>query len=467
MNRFPAIVLILLAAVAGFTRAESPLNLVIILADDFNYPDAAVYGGQAATPHMEKLAREGMLFSRTFQSAPMCSPTRHALYTGIHPVRSGAWPNHTFVYDGVRSLAHYLQDQGYRPGFSGKTHINPPEAFPFEFITPPIKNSNPDFVKVDAFLADCVAQDQSFGLILASNEPHTPWDKGDASAYPPESLELPPILVDTPATRDGYSRYLAEITYFDQQVGDAVAALDKHGLADSTLLIVLTEQGNAFPFAKWTCYDVGLGSGMIVRWPGVVPAGSSSDALIEYVDMVPTFFDAAGLPVPPDLDGRSFAGLLRGQTNTHKEVVFGLQTTNGINSGSEHFGIRSARDERYRYIRNLTPEVEFANWATNPANSETWAEWLNIAETGDPDAMVAVRRYTKRPAEELYDCERDPWNRHNLIDDPAYAAVKAKLSAQLDAWMEQQGDLGQATELAAPDRLWNTYEQVKRAPSAE
>ena len=81
--------------------------------------------------------------------------------------------------------------------------------------------------------------------------------------------------------------------------------------------------------------------------------------------------------------------------------------------------------------------------------------------------MVAVRRYTKRPAAELYDCERDPWNRHNLIDDPAYAAVKAKLSAQLDAWMEQQGDLGQATELAAPDRLWNTYEQVKRAPSAE
>jgi uncharacterized sulfatase len=316
-------------------------------------------------------------------------------------------------------------------------------------------------------LADCVTRHEPFGLILASNEPHTPWNKGDASVYPPDKITLPPILVDTPHTRDEFSRYLAEITYFDQQVGDAMAALAQHGLAQSTLVIVLTEQGNAFPFAKWTCYDVGLGSGMIVRWPGVVPAGSSSAALIEYVDMVPTFFDAAGLPVPDGLDGRSFANLLRGQTDHHKEVVFGLQTTNGINSGSEHFGIRTARNERYRYIRNLTPEVKFQNWATNPANSQSWAEWEAKAAAGDPDAMVAVRRYTTRPAEELYDCERDPWNRHNLIEDPAYAAVKARLSGELDAWMAQQGDQGQATELAAPDRLWGTYEQVKRAPSAK
>ncbi len=448
----------------GLVIAERPLNFVLIMADDFNHPDGSVYGGQAATPNMEQLADEGMLFTKTFQSAPMCSPTRHALYTGLHPVRSGAWPNHTFVYDGVKSIAHYLQSNGYRAGLSGKTHINPPEAFPFEYLSGQVKNSNPDFSQVDKFLGECVAENQPFGLILASNEPHTPWNKGDASAYPPTKLELPPVLVDTPATREEYSRYLAEITYFDQQVGETIAALEKHGLAANTLLMVLTEQGNAFPFAKWTCYDVGLGSGMIIRWPSVIPAGSRSDALIDYIDILPTFFAAAGLPVPEGLDGRSFAALLRGQIKTHNDVVFGLQTTNGINNGSAHFGIRTARDDRYRYIRNLTPSVKFSNWATNPANSPSWAEWQQAAAAGDPEAVVAVRRYTIRPAEELYDCLTDPWNRHNLIDDPAFAAVKSKLSTQLDHWMAAQGDLGQPTELAAPQRLWNTYQQVKRTP---
>jgi N-sulfoglucosamine sulfohydrolase len=440
----------------SLSAAPPPLNLLLIIADDLSHPDTSLYGGQAATPHMEQLAAEGMLFTRTFQSAPMCSPTRHALYTSLHPVKSGAWPNHTFVYDGVRSIAHYLKDQGYRAALSGKTHINPIESFPFEYIQSPKKTNNPYFPGVDKFLGECASQQTPFGLILTSNEPHTPWNKGDASAYPPAVLQLPPPLVDTPATRENYSRYLAEITYFDSQVGEALAALEKHGLADNTLVIVLTEQGNSFPFAKWTCYDVGLGSGMVVRWPGVTAPHSTSDALIEYIDILPTFFESAGLPIPSDLDGRSFRSVLAGQTKTHKEVVFGLQTSNGVIAAPPYYGIRTARDERFRYIRNLTPEVAFTNGVMR---SDFWAEWEAEAAAGDPDASVAVRRYQHRPAEELYDCRNDPWNRHNLIDDPAFAAIKTRLSAALDAWMTDQGDLGQATELAAAERLWKNRDE--------
>ena len=431
--------------------AARPLNLLLILADDLSHTDTSLYGGQAATPHMERLAREGMTFTRTFQSAPMCSPTRHALYTSLHPIKSGAWPNHTYVYDGVRSVAHYLKENGYRAALSGKTHINPPAAFPFEYLEGPGTKNNPNFPAVDQFLAECVSQNQPFGLILTSNEPHTPWDKGDASAYPPAKIKLPAPLVDTPATRTDFSAYLAEITYFDSQVGEALAALEKHGLVENTLVIILTEQGNAFPFAKWTCYDIGLGSGMVVRWPETVAAGSSSDALIEYVDVIPTFLESAGLPLPPNLDGRSFQPVLTGKTNIHKDIVFGLQSSVGIIGGPDHYGIRTARDDRYRYIRNLTPEVAFSNAVFR---TEFWAEWTAAAESGDPDAIVAVRRYQHRPAEELYDCLKDPWNRHNLIDDPAYAAITARLSDALDAWMTDQGDAGQATELAAKARLY-------------
>ena len=164
-------------------------------------------------------------------------------------------------------------------------------------------------------------------MIAASNEPHSPWNKGDASVYPPEKIALPPVLADTVKTRELFSAYLAEITYFDSQVGELLGLLEKHELADDTLVVVLSEQGNAFPFAKWTCYEAGLRSAMLTRWPGRVEPSSRTEALVEYIDIVPTFLAAAGLPQPEILDGRSFLPVLRGEAKVHKEFVFGLQTS--------------------------------------------------------------------------------------------------------------------------------------------
>jgi N-sulfoglucosamine sulfohydrolase len=258
------------------------------------------------------------------------------------------------------------------------------------------------------------------------------------------------VLADSPDTRAGFSKYLAEITYFDSQVGELLALLDQHGQRENTLVVVLSEQGNSFPFAKWTCYDAGLQSACIVRWPGKVQPGAVSDALIEYVDVVPTFLEAAGQVRPNVLDGRSFLAVLTGEAGTHKTHVFGLQTTRGINNGSDYFGIRSVRDARYRYICNLTPEIAFQNAATNDRTFKTWAQ---MAAGGDEHARRLVHDYQHRPAEELYDCQTDPWNRTNRIADAKLAAVRDNLRARLDAWMKQQGDEGQATEMKALERM--------------
>jgi uncharacterized sulfatase len=263
-------------------------------------------------------------------------------------------------------------------------------------------------------------------------------------------LKLPPVLVDSPDTREGFSKYLAEITYFDSQVGELVGLLDQSAHRDNTLVIVLSEQGNSFPFAKWTCYDVGLASACIARWPGRVKPGSVSDALIEYVDVTPTFLEAAGVERPAILDGRSFVPVLTGKATTHKTHVFGLQTTRGINAGSDYFGIRSVRDARYRYIRNLTPEATFKNAATQDPTFKTWEK---TAAAGDAQAQRLVRDYQHRPAEELFDCEADPWNRNNLANNPKFAEQLAAMRAQLDGWMKQQGDAGQATEMKALERM--------------
>ena len=428
---------------------ERPPNFVVIVADDCTWSDLGCYGGQARTPNLDALCASGMRFDRCFQSAPMCSPTRHALYTGQHPVRTGAYPNHTFAREGTRSVAHFLGDAGYRVALWNKSHVNPPSVFPWTHLKAP-KNKRARGGELGDFVADAVAADEPFCVFVCSNEPHAPWTRGPADSYDPATLDLPPVLVDTPRTRADYARYLAEITFFDTQVGDCMALLDRHAIADDTVVIVLGEQGNSFPYAKWTCYEAGLRSGMVVRWPGHVAPGSTTTAIVQYVDVVPTMLAIVGTKPPDDLDGRSFLRVLAGESDTHGRYAYGLQTTRGIIDGSEAFGIRTVRDERFRYIRNLHPDERFQNVVMR---GPMWAEWVAAAGE-DPRARALVDGYVSRPAVELYDAEADPWCRRNLADEPEFAAVQARLAAALDAWMEAQGDAGDATERSAHERQW-------------
>lgn len=453
--------ILLFAIVFGMpaqTLANQP-NFVFIIADDCTYWDMECYGGQAKTPHLNKLCQQGMKFTHCFQQAPMCSPTRHAIYTALYPVKSGAYPNHTFVKKGTQSVVHFLLSIGYRVGLSGKRHINPPESFPFEVLNRKGKGSNnPDFDSITEFLTTCKKEKTPFCLFACSNEPHTPWNKGDASKYPPKKLKLPPFFVDTPLTRKNYSKYLAEITYFDGQVGECLKILDKLGLSGNTLVMVVSEQGNSFPFAKWTCYDMGLASAMIVRWPGQVRPGSQSNAIVEYVDIVPTFLEAAGVKQPKGLDGRSFLPVLLGKAEKHKEYSFGLHTTRGIINGSDHYGIRSVRSRQYRYILNLTPDAKFKNIVFR---APWWKTWVAKANDGDTHAQSLVKRYEMRPAEELYDVAKDPFNQHNLAEDPNFAEIKKELRGRLDTWMRSQGDRGQETEMQALEHQWRNQETKK------
>ncbi len=289
------------AMILGVTPAQAKPNFVFVMADDCTYRDLGCYGGQAHTPNIDRLASEGMRFTRCFQAAPMCSPTRHNIYTGLYPVKSGAYPNHTFVKPGTRSVVQYLKPLGYRVALSGKTHIAPKSIFDFEYSG---KDNNPDMAAIDKLFGESKAARAPFCLFACSNEPHSPWNKGDASRYPPGQVKLPTYFVDTPETRQDMSKYLAELTYYDGQVGEILAMLDKHGLSENTLVIVVSEQGSSFPFGKWTCYETGLQSAFIARWPSQIAAGSVSDAMIEYVDVLPTFIEAAGATPDSVLDGR-------------------------------------------------------------------------------------------------------------------------------------------------------------------
>ena len=222
--------------------------------------------------------------------------------------------------------------------------------------------------------------------------------------------------------------------------------LEKHKLADNTMVMVVSEQGNSFPFAKWTCYEAGLGSIMVTRWPGKIKPGSVSDALIEYIDVTPTFIEAADGTPGDVLEGKSMLGVLLGKTDTHKQYTYGIMTTRGINNGSESYPIRSVRNLRYRLIWNLQPELTFQNACSN---SMAFKSMLEAAAAGDEQAKKYTHRYQHRPEFELYDVIADPHNIHNLADDPKYKTTVEGLKNKLDAWMAQQGDLGIPTEMNA------------------
>ncbi len=424
------------------------------MADDMSFHDLGSVGNpDVHTPHLDQFARQGTTFTHAFNSSPMCAPTRMSLYTGLHPVRHGGHPNHSEVYPHVRSLPDYLRKLGYAVGLLGKRHEKPESQFAFENLGGRHhdngKGADLDTAVVGEFMT--ANDDQPWCLVVTSNQPHTPWNRGDSSVYDAAALTLPPYLADTPTTREAMTKYYAEITYMDAQFGRVMQELENNGAAENTLVLFLTEQGSNFPFCKWTCYDSGLRATLIARWPGEVPVNTIRDTLIQYVDIVPTLIDlAGGESVAGDFDGRSLAKIFGSDEEPH-HYVFGIQTTRGIHHGSEAYGIRTVRDQRYRLIWNLHHTDRFQNSVTR--NFAPYLSWATASESGNDFAAQRHHDYAKRPEFELYDLDKDPWSLTNLATDPSQTDRIEKLLQELKAWMRQQSDSDDATERAALTRI--------------
>ncbi|MFP4055385.1 MAG: sulfatase [Candidatus Brocadiia bacterium] len=410
-------------------RAAKP-NLLLLLSDDHGVEHAGCYGSTwVRTPNLDRLAAQGVRFTRAFTATAMCTPSRSALYTGLFPHRNGAHPNHSKVRPGTKSLPHYLRPLGYRVALAGKRHIGPREAFPFEYLSRG---------QVGRFLAE--VRSEPFCLIVATHDPHTPWKK--KGPYSPDRVVVPPYLVDTPETREALARYANSVAALDQQVGELMEQLERRGLAGNTLFLYAGDHGSGLPFTKWTLYDAGIRVPFIVRWPGRVEAGTVCEAMVSFVDVVPTFVEAAGGAAPEGLDGRSFLPVLEGKRSSHRDLIYATHTTEGIISGSV-YPVRAVRTERHKYIVNLNPDGEFRNIVTEGRKGGRppayWLSWQEKART-DPRAARRVRLYQHRPREELYDLKDDPYELHNLADRPALRPLMDGLRRKLADWMKQQGD---------------------------
>jgi N-sulfoglucosamine sulfohydrolase len=385
------------------------------------------YGHQVPTPNIQRLADQGLLFRQAFAAAPVCSGSRAALLTGAYSHANGMLGLAHRGYrlaDYHQHLVHTLRSAGYWSALVGEQHVSSdPDVIGYDHIA-----------VIDHTRAECVAPaardliaglpdpDRPFFLSVGFFETHR--DYFEPTSVRDALYSLPPAnLPDTPQTRQDIAAFKASARSLDQGVGAVLNALDEADLADDTLVILTTDHGLAFPGAKATLTDRGLGVMLIMRGPGGFHGGRVSDALVSQLDLFPTICELAGIEPPEWLHGRSLMPLLRREVDEVNDAVFGELTFHAAYEPQ-----RAVRTPRFKYIRR------FDSTHHHPVLS-------NVDDSPSKDLLIdhgwAERRVA---AEQLYDLVFDPQEAANLVHEPGYELVLDQLRDRLERWMVETGD---------------------------
>jgi len=443
-------------AVCGMLGAAPP-NILIVLGDDIDRDSLGPWGGEALTPNLDTLAAEGVRLEHAYANVAMCAPFRQELYSGRTAWRTRAMPNHSRSTEGTKSLPHYLRPLGYKVGLLGKSHVGPREAYPFDQVgdLPMKQDANPIALQLASdYMMAARDAGSPFCLVVASHDGHGPYTHGDVDAYDQDALQLPDDAIDTPEYRRNLAQHYAEVTNLDALLGELRKFLAQSGLAENTLVIFCSEQGNAFPFGKWTCFDDGLGSGIVAALPGKIPAGTSCPQIAWIADLCPTLVEAAGGTFAEEtFDGKSqWANFLGANKPMHRYAHGAFSNCNIIDNRDRIFPIRSIRVEHYTLVWSprgaeevtsnvtLTQALELIeSGATRKGGADVAASWV-LAADGDPDRQAIVQRLHHRPVWALYDRQADPEELINRVADPEMAPVLERLKTEMIAWLERWDD---------------------------
>jgi N-sulfoglucosamine sulfohydrolase len=423
----------------GVAHAQKP-NIVVFLSDDHSLLDSTVYGSKdVKTPAMERLASAGMTFERAFVVSPSCAPSRASLLTGLMPVRSGAEANHSKARPEIKKLPAYLKELGYEVVSFGKvSHYRHTGDYGFDHFAHDTFHENVAIPNGIRWLRERKS-DKPLCIFFGTNWPHVPWpDAG--SGYDPEKLTVPASHVDTPRTREMRAKYYAAVSQMDKELGNVFDTATEV-LGPNTLFLFTADHGAQWPFGKWTLYDAGIRTPLIAVWPEMIKAGARTDAMVSWIDILPTLVEVSGGTAPQGIDGKSFLGVMRGQRHEHRDRVF---TTHSSDPKMNVYPSRSVRTRDWKYIRNLYPAFYFTthiDLGQAVDGAEYFASWREKAKI-DSAAATLVKRYHERPAEELYDLRADPLELKNLAGDPQHAPRLAAMRADVEAWMKTNNDVG-------------------------
>jgi N-sulfoglucosamine sulfohydrolase len=412
------------------------------------------YGHQVPTPNIQRLADQGMLFRDAFCAAPSCSGSRACLLTGRWAHSNGmtglahrGW----VLNDYGQHITNTLREAGYWSALIGEQHVSVDTGvLGYDRV---VDIDTHHVATVAPATVDLLHEHppQPFFLSVGFFETHREYFAPTSIRDARYSLP-PPNLPDTPETREDMASYKASARSLDQGVGAVLNALDEQDIADDTLVILTTDHGLAFPGAKATVTDRGIGVLLIMRGPGGFHGGRVSEALVSHIDLYPTICELIGVERPSFLQGRSMLPLMRRETAEINDAIFAELTYHAAYEPQ-----RAIRTRRWKYIRRF---------------GDRDLPVLANVDDGPTKELFIANGWAERPLphEALYDLLFDPAEADNLADRAAHADVLSDLRERLEAWMRETGDpLLDGDVAPPPGAVVNTPDQrsASALPAAE
>jgi arylsulfatase A-like enzyme len=404
------------------------------------------YGYAVPAPNLQALAERGTLFRNHHSPSPTCSPSRSTLLTGLYPHENGmiGLAHRGFkLKSPVLHLAKHLQSRGYRTAVSGVQHEtrNAKEHYD-EVLSIPDLDPDPDrgihAANVDRLRAEAAADfirrdhDKPFFLACGFILPHRKFQR--ESAYNPNTVRPPEPLMDRADLRADWARYMTAANSMDASAGILLDALRESGLDKDTLVVFTSDHGPAFPEMKCRLTDFGSNVALIVDFPGNPARGKAVDAMVSNLDVIPTLAEIAGFDPQPGLRGRSLVPLMNGEKEELHDEIFGH-----VNYHAAYEPMRSVRTETHKLIRMIDSDSRPV--PGNCDNSPSKDFYFKEADTGaEPYANVM-----------LFDLRKDPMERHNRAEDPAYAEIRKDLETRLQRHMEETDDPALTGAVPAPE----------------
>ena len=436
-------------------------NIMLITVDDMNYDSVGCFGCRVEdiTPNLDRLAAEGMRFENAHVTIAVCQPSRSSLMTGRYPHHNGA-RGFEEIDAGVTTLTQVLHEHQYYNGIIGKEdHLAPKEKFYWDEYVPVLNEENgwgrsPEvyYRELTCFLKHADEANRPFFVMVNSHDPHRPFAGAEdefkyfghhtdaVRTYHPDEIVVPGCLPDLPDVRKELAQYYASVHRADATVGRILDALKEQGHEEDTFVLFLSDNGMALPFAKTNCYLNSTKSPYIMRWPGRIRAGSTSDALVTGIDYTPTVLDILGLEPIVGMDGASFKDTILTGKQHHEDIftLFFKTANNHITKSALSFPMRCVQNKRFAYIFNGWSDgiTEFTNESTEGLTFQAM-----VAASGhDEEIKARVELFRYRVLEELYDFELDPHALHNLAGLTEYRDILDSLRKRMYEYMLSSKD---------------------------
>jgi len=455
----------LLVCTPGIGEENPQPNILLLVAEDMSARVGAFGDTVAVTPSIDQLAEEGVRFPNAFTAAGVCAPNRAALILGMYQTSVGAHNMRTSSYDGsayltvppadVKAFPELLRQAGYYTFASNKLDYQfskapagtgPASIWDYEGGEPGWQRRAPGQPFFGMYHFPETHESRLFPDHPGSTNPESL-----TKPITPDQVSVPPIYPDTPVVRATIAQHYNNIQGMDERVGTILRQLEEEGLAGNTIVIWTTDHGDGLPRFKREIFDTGIKVPMVIRWPDALrpsnyAPGDVDEQMISFIDLAPTILSMAGLQKPQYEHGQKFPGRSGAES---RQYVFAAKDRLDEHPNRE----RAVRDQQYKYILNYQPGTAGAQSIAYRNQLEIMAELWRLA-AGEQLNEEQQAWFLPRPHEALYDTLTDPYETRNLVDDPAYANVLARMKMALSEWQAAIPDLGEIPEAQLADRFW-------------